>query len=47
VEIIGPLASSLEDAFLVYAAILGSSSADRYNLKPVNFLSHSIFTIKS
>ncbi|CAA7034814.1 unnamed protein product [Microthlaspi erraticum] len=34
VEIIGPLASSLEDAFLVYAAILGSSSIDRLSLKP-------------
>ncbi|KAH0892497.1 hypothetical protein HID58_054926 [Brassica napus] len=34
VEIIGPLASSVEDALLVYAAILGSSSADRLNLNP-------------
>ncbi|VVB17995.1 unnamed protein product [Arabis nemorensis] len=34
VEIIGPLTSSLEDSLLVYAAILGSSSADRINLKP-------------
>ncbi|XP_010484225.1 PREDICTED: fatty acid amide hydrolase-like isoform X1 [Camelina sativa] len=34
VEIIGPLASSLEDTFLVYAAILGSSSNDRITLRP-------------
>ncbi|KAL0863048.1 hypothetical protein Bca101_042166 [Brassica carinata] len=34
VEIIGPLASSVEDALLMYAAILGSSSADRLNLNP-------------
>lgn len=34
VEIIGPIASSVEDAMLVYAAILGSSAADRISLKP-------------
>ncbi|KAL9238509.1 hypothetical protein vseg_012920 [Gypsophila vaccaria] len=34
VEIIGPIASSVEDAMLVYAAILGSSPADRISLKP-------------
>ncbi|CAN8277511.1 unnamed protein product [Cochlearia groenlandica] len=34
VEIIGPLASSLEDALLVYAAILGSSSIDILTLNP-------------
>ncbi|XP_057976848.1 fatty acid amide hydrolase [Malania oleifera] len=34
VEIIGPLASSVEDVMLVYAAILGSSHADRISLKP-------------
>ncbi|GLU08967.1 hypothetical protein SLE2022_258480 [Rubroshorea leprosula] len=34
VEIIGPIASSVEDVMLVYAAILGSSPADRICLKP-------------
>ncbi|CAA0807387.1 Fatty acid amide hydrolase [Striga hermonthica] len=34
VEIIGPLASSVEDALLVYAAILGSSIAERISMKP-------------
>ncbi|KAF5731892.1 Amidase [Tripterygium wilfordii] len=34
VEIIGPIASSVEDAMLVYAAILGSSPADRIALRP-------------
>ncbi|XP_038708901.1 fatty acid amide hydrolase-like isoform X1 [Tripterygium wilfordii] len=34
VEIIGPIASSVEDAMLVYAAILGSSPVDRIALKP-------------
>uniref|UniRef100_M4ESY7 Amidase domain-containing protein n=1 Tax=Brassica campestris TaxID=3711 RepID=M4ESY7_BRACM len=34
VEVVSPLASSLEDTLLVYAVILGSSSADRLNLNP-------------
>ncbi|CAL5438346.1 unnamed protein product [Camellia sinensis] len=34
VEIIGPIASNLEDVILVYAAILGSSPADRTSLRP-------------
>ncbi|XP_042493571.1 fatty acid amide hydrolase-like [Macadamia integrifolia] len=34
VEIIGPIASTVEDAMLVYAAILGSSTADRISLHP-------------
>ncbi|KAL3538739.1 hypothetical protein ACH5RR_002105 [Cinchona calisaya] len=34
VEIIGPITSSVEDTLLVYAAILGSSQADRIALKP-------------
>ncbi|GAB4853369.1 hypothetical protein Ancab_017545 [Ancistrocladus abbreviatus] len=34
VEIIGPIASTVEDVILVYAAILGSSPADRISLKP-------------
>ncbi|XVF44907.1 hypothetical protein PTKIN_Ptkin02bG0160900 [Pterospermum kingtungense] len=34
VEIIGPIASTVEDAMLVYAAILGSSREDRISLKP-------------
>ncbi|XP_027112749.1 fatty acid amide hydrolase [Coffea eugenioides] len=34
VEIIGPITSSVEDALLVYAAILGSSAADRIALRP-------------
>lgn len=34
VEIIGPIASTVEDVMLVYAAILGSSPADRICLKP-------------
>ncbi|CAK9144954.1 unnamed protein product [Ilex paraguariensis] len=34
VEIIGPIASTVEDVMLVYAAILGSSPLDRICLKP-------------
>uniref|UniRef100_A0A2N9F002 Amidase domain-containing protein n=1 Tax=Fagus sylvatica TaxID=28930 RepID=A0A2N9F002_FAGSY len=34
VEIIGPIASTVEDVMLVYAAILGSSPANRISLKP-------------
>ncbi|KAK3015115.1 hypothetical protein RJ639_006795 [Escallonia herrerae] len=34
VEIIGPIASTVEDVMLVYAAILGSSAADKISLKP-------------
>ncbi|KAJ4843118.1 hypothetical protein Tsubulata_002902 [Turnera subulata] len=34
VEIIGPIASSVEDIMLVYAAILGSSPTDRISLNP-------------
>ncbi|CAL0309482.1 unnamed protein product [Lupinus luteus] len=34
VEIIGPIASTVEDVMLVYSAILGSSSASRISLKP-------------
>uniref|UniRef100_A0A7N2MXI0 Amidase domain-containing protein n=2 Tax=Quercus lobata TaxID=97700 RepID=A0A7N2MXI0_QUELO len=34
VEIIGPIATTVEDVMLVYAAILGSSPADRISLKP-------------
>ncbi|XP_028121249.1 fatty acid amide hydrolase-like [Camellia sinensis] len=34
VEIIGPIASNLEDVILVYSAILGSSPADRISLRP-------------
>ncbi|XP_022725347.1 fatty acid amide hydrolase isoform X2 [Durio zibethinus] len=34
VEIIGPIASTVEDVILVYAAILGSSPEDRISLKP-------------
>ncbi|KAK6156743.1 hypothetical protein DH2020_010991 [Rehmannia glutinosa] len=34
VEIIGPITSTVEDAILVYAAILGSSAADRIALRP-------------
>ncbi|PIN16906.1 Amidase [Handroanthus impetiginosus] len=34
VEIIGPITSSVEDAILVYAAILGSSTAERIALRP-------------
>ncbi|XP_060667401.1 fatty acid amide hydrolase isoform X4 [Ziziphus jujuba] len=34
VEIIGPIASTVEDVMLVYSAILGSSLADRISLKP-------------
>ncbi|KAL3723966.1 hypothetical protein ACJRO7_036044 [Eucalyptus globulus] len=33
-EIIGPIASSVEDVTLVYAAILGSCPMDKYTLKP-------------
>ncbi|KAK9166163.1 hypothetical protein Scep_001354 [Stephania cephalantha] len=33
-EIIGPLAATVEDVMLVYAAMLGSSPADKFNLKP-------------
>ncbi|KAL8136544.1 hypothetical protein V2J09_002545 [Rumex salicifolius] len=35
VEIIGPLASCVEDAMLVYAAILGSSPSDRISMRPM------------
>ncbi|KAM5548482.1 hypothetical protein ABKV19_000075 [Rosa sericea] len=34
VEIIGPIASTVEDVILVYSAILGASLADRICLKP-------------
>ncbi|XP_031744291.1 fatty acid amide hydrolase isoform X2 [Cucumis sativus] len=34
VEIIGPIASSVEDIMLVYAAILGSTPEDKISLKP-------------
>ncbi|XP_052878655.1 fatty acid amide hydrolase-like [Gossypium arboreum] len=34
VEIAGPIASTVEDVILVYAAILGSSPEDRISLKP-------------
>lgn len=34
VEIIGPITTTVEDAILVYSAILGSSAADRIALKP-------------
>ncbi|CAM8941559.1 unnamed protein product [Rhodiola kirilowii] len=34
VEIIGPMASSVEDVMLVYAAILGASPSDKYSLRP-------------
>ncbi|KAI7745988.1 hypothetical protein M8C21_026852 [Ambrosia artemisiifolia] len=34
VEIIGPLASNVEDIILVYAAILGSSPSDKISLHP-------------
>ncbi|CAJ1961400.1 unnamed protein product [Sphenostylis stenocarpa] len=34
VEIIGPLASSVEDVMLVYAAMLGASPANRISLRP-------------
>ncbi|XP_024979487.1 fatty acid amide hydrolase-like isoform X1 [Cynara cardunculus var. scolymus] len=34
VEIVGPIASSVEDIILVYAAILGSSPADKISLRP-------------
>ncbi|GMI83740.1 fatty acid amide hydrolase [Hibiscus trionum] len=34
VEVIGPITSTVEDAILVYAAILGSSPADRISLRP-------------
>ncbi|XWS68188.1 hypothetical protein CRYUN_Cryun04dG0069800 [Craigia yunnanensis] len=34
VEIIGPIASTVEDVMLVYAAILGSSPENRISLKP-------------
>ncbi|KAM7252555.1 hypothetical protein ACFE04_024438 [Oxalis oulophora] len=34
VEIIGPLASSVEDVMLVYAAILGTSPANRISMRP-------------
>ncbi|XP_048424662.1 fatty acid amide hydrolase [Pyrus x bretschneideri] len=33
-EIIGPIASTVEDVMLVYSAILGTSLADRLSLKP-------------
>lgn len=34
VEVIGPIASSVEDAMLVYAAMLGASPANRISMKP-------------
>ncbi|XP_057515474.1 fatty acid amide hydrolase [Amaranthus tricolor] len=34
VEIVGPIASSVEDVMLVYAAVLGSSPADTISMKP-------------
>ncbi|KAL6218390.1 hypothetical protein ACLB2K_011604 [Fragaria x ananassa] len=34
VEIIGPIASTVEDVVLVYSAILGASLADRISLRP-------------
>ncbi|KAJ1396560.1 Amidase, conserved site [Sesbania bispinosa] len=34
VEIIGPIASTVEDVMLVYAAMLGASPANRISLKP-------------
>ncbi|TKY71547.1 Fatty acid amide hydrolase [Spatholobus suberectus] len=34
VEIIGPIASTVEDVMLVYAAVLGASPANRISLKP-------------
>ncbi|PSS29235.1 Fatty acid amide hydrolase [Actinidia chinensis var. chinensis] len=34
VEVIGPIASNVEDVMLVYSAILGSSPADRISLRP-------------
>ncbi|KAF9665864.1 hypothetical protein SADUNF_Sadunf16G0169100 [Salix dunnii] len=34
VEVIGPIASSVEDVMLVYAAILGSKPAERISLNP-------------
>ncbi|XP_011030232.1 PREDICTED: fatty acid amide hydrolase [Populus euphratica] len=34
VEVIGPIASSVEDVMLVYAAILGSNPANRISLNP-------------
>ncbi|XP_069145922.1 fatty acid amide hydrolase isoform X4 [Solanum lycopersicum] len=34
VEIIGPIATTVEDTILVYAAILGPSPADRISLRP-------------
>ncbi|XP_057960002.1 fatty acid amide hydrolase-like isoform X2 [Malania oleifera] len=34
VAVIGPIASSVEDVMLVYAAMLGTSPADRISLKP-------------
>ncbi|KAL0384378.1 UNVERIFIED_CONTAM: Fatty acid amide hydrolase [Sesamum radiatum] len=40
VEIIGPITSTVEDAILVYAAILGSSTAEN-RLEACNYLKHS------
>ncbi|XP_071726248.1 fatty acid amide hydrolase-like [Rutidosis leptorrhynchoides] len=34
IEVIGPIASSVEDIILVYAAILGASPADKISLRP-------------
>lgn len=34
VEVIGPIASTVEDAMLVYAAMLGASPANRISMKP-------------
>ncbi|KAL8205139.1 hypothetical protein R6Q57_008690 [Mikania cordata] len=36
VEVIGPIASSVDDVMLVYAAMLGSSPADKTSLRPPN-----------
>lgn len=34
IEIIGPIASTVEDIMLVYAAILGASPTDKFSLRP-------------
>ncbi|KAI3809912.1 hypothetical protein L1987_19515 [Smallanthus sonchifolius] len=34
VEVIGPIASSVDDVMLIYAAMLGSSPADKISLRP-------------
>ncbi|XP_068668730.1 uncharacterized protein [Aristolochia californica] len=43
VEIVGPIASTVED--VMYAAMLGSSSADRISLNPVISLKTDTFVI--